>query len=180
MRRLAILAALPLALSACSGGGADGDADGEITAEEAMAEMEQGPEIALEPGQWEQSVNFTELDMPGAPDAVKDMLTKNMAASVTSQSCLGPDDVTKPDADFFAGQGNGNCTYREFDRNGSRLKLSMTCEEPGQGASTIAMEGEFGATEYAFDVATTVEAQGAQAMSMKGRVTARRIGECPA
>ena len=96
MRRLAFAAfAIPFALAACSGD-ADSDADGTITEDEMAREMGQGPNIAMEPGQWEQSVSFTDVEMPGAPDALKDMVRQSMTATVTSASCLAADEVESP------------------------------------------------------------------------------------
>ncbi|MGX7894680.1 DUF3617 domain-containing protein [Tsuneonella sp. HG222] len=177
MHRLALLAALPVALAACSDGGADSDADGRITQGEATAEMEQGPDIALQPGQWEQSVSFTEIEMPGAPEALKQMMQQSMTATITSDTCLAPGDVERPGAGFFAGEGNGECTYEEFDRTGNHLKMRMTCAE-GDASNTIAMEGDIGEAEYAFDLTTTVNGAPQGPMTMKGKIAARRVGEC--
>jgi hypothetical protein len=181
MRRLAFAAvAIPLALAACSGGDADSDGDGAITGDEMAREMAQGPNISMEPGEWEQSVSFTELDMPGAPEAMKDMMRQSMSAKVTSTTCLTADQVDNPGAEFFAGKGQGSCSYDEFDRSGSHIKLSMTCADEGGTKNVIAMEGDFTPTAYTFDIDTTLQGGEAGSMAMKGKVSAKRLGECPA
>ena len=170
---------LPIALAACSGSGdADADRDGEITSEEAAAEMQQGPSIAMQPGKWEQSVNFSEVDIPGAPQAMKEMMQQSMTATVTSDTCLTASDVAEPSADFFAGKGNGDCKYDEFDRDGSHMKMHMTCTDPQAGTSQVSMEGDFGADSYSFDIASTMNNSDIGTMSMKGKVTGKRVGEC--
>ncbi len=170
---------IPFALAACSGGGgADADNDGEITTDEATAEMQQGPDIAMNPGKWEQSVRFTDIDIPGAPQAMKDMMRQNMSATVSSDTCLSQEEVAEPTADFFAGKGNGDCKYDEFDRTGGHMKMRMTCTDPQAGKSEVSMEGDFGAESYSFDIASTMHNSDVGTMSMKGTVSGKRVGEC--
>lgn len=178
--RLSSLAAtaFPLFLLACSDGGADADGDGTITGDEMAREMRQGPEVAMEPGRWEQSLSFSELDMPGAPAQLKGVMEQNMGAKVTTDTCLTEDQVGRPDADFFAGKGRDNCEYQEFDRSGNHIKLRMTCEDEGGATNQIAMEGDFSPTAYTFDMAVDVKGGAAGPMSMKGTIAAKRIGEC--
>ncbi len=91
-----------LMLAACGdSGGADADRDGEITKAEVIAEMADGSPVAMRPGQWEQTFEFTEVDLPGMPEEAKEMMQRQMGSSFTTRACLSEADVEQPDPEFF-------------------------------------------------------------------------------
>lgn len=179
MRRIAILVAATALLAGCGdSGGADANGDGEITAEEMAAEAASGPSMQMEPGQWEMKMDFDQVDIPGLSADMKDMMMKQMSSGMTFNHCLTQDDVEKPNADFFGGDDNGDCTYQEFDRSGNTMKIRMTCT-PDQGVtSTIAMDGEFSGDSFTMNMDNTTTGNPMGDMVMKGTMSGRRIGDC--
>jgi len=169
-----------LSLSACGdSGSADTDGDGEITQAEVVAEMADGPSVQMRPGQWEQTFEFTSAEMPGLPEQAQQMMKDRMGSSFSTKTCLTEQDVEKPDADFFSGQSEDNCTYDKFDRSGNAIEMQLTCETGGGGVATMIMNGEFGEDEYSMVIDNTVSGTPMGDMVMKGKMTARRIGDCP-
>ena len=175
---LATTACLAL-LAACSDGGADTNSDGEISNEEMAAEAASGDDVKMRAGQWEHTIEFTEFDMPGVPEGMRSMVAENMGGGITTKSCMTEEEVNRPDADFFGGEEQDNCTYDEFDRSGNKMTLRMTCDA-GEGATAkVAMDGEFGEESFTLTMDNTVTGTQAGDMTMKGTVTGRRIGDCP-
>ena len=179
MRTIIAATACLTLLAACSDGGADADGDGTITNEEMAAEAASGGDIAMRPGQWEHTIEFTDFDMPGLPENMKGTMSQHMGQKVTTTSCMTQEEAERPNADFFGGQDNEDCTYEEFDVSGGNMTLRMTCKAGEGGTAKVAMDGEFGAESFTLTMDNQVSGTPAGDMSMKGTVTGRRIGDCP-
>tara|TARA_B100000678_G_scaffold287671_2_gene294680 strand:- start:342 stop:905 length:564 start_codon:yes stop_codon:yes gene_type:complete len=165
-------------LAACSDGGADTDGDGNITKEEVAAEAASGGEVKIQPGQWENTIEFTEFDIPGVPENMKDMIAGQLGKSITTKSCITQEEADKPNAGFFGGEKNDNCTYQEFDRSGDKLKLRMTCKTDDGGTAKVAMDGAFAKDKFTLTMDQKISGTPAGDVSMKGTVTGKRIGDC--
>jgi len=179
MKRIATLAILAAVLAGCSdSGGADSDGDGTITQAEAEAEMAGGPGTNMRPGNWETKIEYTELNVPGIPEEMKDMFKRNMGSGITSTQCLTEEDMEEPSAEFFGAQQQEGCSYEEFDRSGNRMTIKMTCEVPGGGVSKTALEGEFSDDSYTLDIDGTFAGGPTGDVTMKGTISGKRIGDC--
>ncbi|GAB5350086.1 DUF3617 domain-containing protein [Alteriqipengyuania sp. 357] len=179
MRTIIAASACLALLSACSDGGADSNGDGEITGEETAAEAASGGEMKMRAGQWENTIEFTELDMPGVPASVKEMIAGQMGQSITTTSCITQEEADQPDAGFFGGDKKDNCTYDEFDRSGDSLTLRMTCAGDNGGTAKIAMDGAFDEDNFTLTMDSTITGTETGEVTMKGKVTGTRIGDCP-
>lgn len=171
MRKFLILGVAALAVTACSKS-ADSNGDGKVSGQEAVAQMN------IKPGQWEIKVTTTELDMPGAPDAVKKQVMEQMGKGVTISTCLKPEDVEKPGGNFFGGDANSKCTFNKFDRSGSKMSTDMTCKFGSMTIHTTS-EGEFTPESYSLKTAQTSDTPMGKRTS-KGTVEGRRTGDCKA
>ena len=178
--RIIIAATACLALlGGCSDGGADADGDGTITEQEVAAEAASSGEIKMRAGEWENTIEFTEFDIPGVPEGMKDMIAGQMGKSITAKSCLTQEEADKPDAGFFNGEKNDDCTYDEFDRSGGKLKLRMTCDTDESGGSAkIAMDGKFGRDSFTMTMSNVVSGSENGDVTMKGTISGKRIGDC--
>ena len=176
---MGLLASGALLLAGCGdSGGADANADGEITGEEMAAEAASGDAVKIRAGEWENTIEFTEFDIPGVPANMQDMIAGQMGKSITTTSCITQDEADKPDAEFFGGEKNENCDYEEFDRTGNKLKLRMTCTTDDGGTAKVAMDGDFGGDSFTMTMANTISGSQAGDVTMKGKITGRRIGDC--
>lgn len=181
--RLLPLAAISLTLAACGSdsGTADADGDGVITQDEVRSEMAEGTNVEMRPGQWEQKMTITEFDIPGMPDEMKGMMSGQLGQTITISHCLTEEEVANTDADFFAGEGQENCEFQEFDRSGGAMTLRMTCSTPEGGTAKIAMSGEFNEESYSLTMdneVSDVPGMPGGGMTMKGTMEAKRIGDC--
>lgn len=171
MRKFLILGVAALAVTACSKN-ADSDGDGKVSGQEAAAQMK------IEPGQWEIKVTTSEIDMPGAPPAVKAQVEQQMAKGVTISTCLKPEDVEKPGGNFFGADTNSNCTFDKFDRSGSKMSTEMTCKFSGMTIHTTS-DGEFTSDSYKLNTTQKADTPMGTRTS-KGTVEGRRTGDCKA
>tara|TARA_E500000305_G_scaffold103455_1_gene98975 strand:- start:736 stop:1032 length:297 start_codon:yes stop_codon:yes gene_type:complete len=80
---------------------------------------------------------------------------------------------------FFGGEKNNDCTYDKFDRSGDTMEMAMTCKAGNGGVTRIEMTGKFGEDEYSMEMNNTVSGTPMGDMVMKGKMTARRLGDCP-
>lgn len=179
MKKMLIIPLSVLALAACGGGGADKDGDGQITADEAKAEMDGGIDIAMRAGQWETEIKFDDIEITGMPAEAAAMMRKHMGGGITTRACLTEEDVKEPGSDFFGGTNDANCTLDEFDRDGGKMTVAMTCQ-PEKGVTTKSrMEGRFTPDSYVMTMSQMSEGMPTGPVSMKGKIEGRYIGPCP-
>lgn len=168
--------AAPIALlSACSSDeGADVDGDGEITSEEARAEMESAA-VSITPGQWEASVQLTEFEIPQMPESARGMMREQMGQTRTSTSCITPEQATDPEASMFGE--DDDCSYSDFNMSGGTILIAGSCQSRGMpGAMNMRMEGSYTSTSYDMTMNMSMDSGPAGPISMAGQVTGRFVG----
>ena len=172
--RQATVAAAALLLAAC--GGQEGN-------EQAGAKGKSGG-AALQPGQWESTIQFTEFDVPGMPPEMANQMRQMMGQPQTNRSCMTPEDAANPAGDMVSGEGNQNCQFSESTFSGGTIRVRGTCRDPSGGTSQMSMQGSFTATSMQARITTEQQggagAPAGQSMRMSGNLSARRVGDCPA
>jgi len=175
------LALTALALSACSGGGsvdADADGDGTVSSEEMReAVAEAGSDMRPQAGKYATTMEIIEIDMPGAPDAIKNMM--GSAMNQTTEYCLTPEMAEKGWEDSLKEGQNGECDVNTFTLDGGEVDMQMTCAvEGGAGEMKVAMSGEVTSTtsDLTMSMDGTVPEMGD--VTMKMGFKQERIGEC--
>ncbi|MEM7688896.1 MAG: DUF3617 domain-containing protein [Pseudomonadota bacterium] len=170
------------ALTACGGGVVDADADGDgnITSEEmAEAVAASGDEIRPEPGKYSTTMDILEIDMPGAPEGMKDMMKSAMGQSI--EYCVTPEMAEKGYADSIKEGQNGDCTVSTFTLDGGDLDMAMTCKTGEGGAGSemnMALNGAVTPTSSDMTMTMDGEVPELGAMSMKVAYKQNRIGDC--
>lgn len=180
MRKILILGAAALALSACSDKGADADGDGKISNAEASSEMAKGGAMAMKPGLWETKVAFDKIEAPGVPAAMQGKMKEQMGKPMTQQSCLTQAQVDKPGTDFFGAPPEANCTFDELNRSAEGVEVSMTCKPGGNMVLKSKMDGKFAAESYSMTLEQSTEGTPMGAVKMNGKIEGKRVGDCPA
>ena len=188
MRHLGIGAAA-LLLASCGGGESteqSAAATGEVNLRNAsLEEVAKQAEAAsgatkLEPGQWETKVEVSDIEMPGVPAGVAETIKGTMkgAANTTIKNCITPEEAERPQGRVFGGASD-QCRYETFEMRGGRMNARMVCQDANSGGGmTMTSAGTFTATSFAINNDMEMKG-GAQAMTMKARVTGTRLGECP-
>lgn len=162
---LGTLAATAL-IGGCSGGG-------EGTAES----------MALEAGEWQTTVTFTEIDIEGMPEELADMMREQLIGQPqTESSCITEEEAADPQGQLLMPDGAGDdCTFEEQVFAGGEISLRGSCngregDEPGD----VSLTGSY--TPTSIDAEISVEGTDSDmgAMRMAGTFTAERVGECSA
>ncbi len=198
MKTRLILGAAALALAACGSSGGDkageGGNDSASVGAANQSAAAKAPSSAapsggnggggdfIQPGEWETKVESMEVDAPGMPQGVKDMMTDAMGSMKTTiRDCVTPEEAKRPNADMFAGKDKGNCTASDFSMSGGRMRGTISCPAGnGQpGSMTMVMDGQFSPQSYTVNQNMTTDAGGSK-MTIKARVSGRRVGECTA
>ena len=176
MTRLTIAPLAALALAACNQSSVS--LTNATPAEVAKAEAAAG-DIQIRPGQWETNAQIIDVQMPGVPAEMRDMLAKKMEEGVKVSSCVTPDQVK----DFDPGKGldkaGQGCTYSNYTRSGGRLSSTLVCTSGGH-STTITSTGTYTATSFTGESSIVSEGGPGGQTTMKSRVTARRTGDCTA
>jgi hypothetical protein len=182
MKKFAILAAASLALAACSSGGdADKDGDGNVTADEAKATM--GGMEKMTPGEYEMKISFSEVDIPGMPETIKGQMTEQMGKGVTFKHCITAEQAENPGTEMFGQKEGSGCKMESLKRSGSNMTATMKCDQPGGMKMAMNMDGDFRSDGYSMKIDQKMSGMpgmsGGGEMTMKGALEAKRLGDCP-
>jgi hypothetical protein len=171
------VAAACFVLGSCSDS-ADTDGNGSVSRAERAEEMRRDGYLAMQPGRWRTSFNFTEIDMPklGAKD--RDQIKAELAKGASGVSCLSAADAAKPGPDFFGGKGAEDCNYKAFDIAGNRVTMSLTCGMADMGKAEMELSGTLDDSDFVFDTELDVHVPIAGKISLKGTMTGKHEGKC--
>lgn len=157
-------------LAACSGGGEEKAAAGNESAAKGGEAAPPAGSVTLSPGEWELTSETLELNIPGMPAGA---MPKEAMQKTSIKTCLTPEQTEKPDAGFFSGQRNPNCTYDGFEMTGGTVNGTISCKAEG-GTQQMAIAGKYEPESYEM----RMEMKSAQ-MNMKMHTTGKRVGDCP-
>jgi len=165
MKRLLLLAPVAALAAGCSGG-----AD------------------QIQPGQWETTIQFTSIDIPGAPPGAAEQMRQMMGQPQTRSECITPEQAANPAGNLAnPGGDSGDCEFSEQTFAGGAIRMRGTCTPAGQGTVQMSMEGTYTATTMQADITSEVTPPagagtngGPQAIRMSGTFSSRRTGDCPA
>lgn len=172
-------AVLPLALAACGGEQPAGDEGGDISMADAAERM---ADNAVKPmaGEYRLTVEVLEVNIPGAPANIADMMRQQMAAQ-PSQYCLTQEQVDKGFEEMARqGQESGDCSFNRFEVSGGSIDAEMVCNAAGQGTMTMTISGEGTPTRSVMETNMQGNMGEMGDMTIKARATHERIGDCPA
>ncbi len=133
--------------------------------------------VQIRPGLWEATSRVEDATAPGLPREVQ---ARMKGRTNTVRNCITPEQAARPDANFLAAQGNGDCTYRDFRMAGGELRGQMQCsggDLPGRINTTMVGRYEPERYDINMDMQTTGMPAGAD-LRMVMRVSGRRVGEC--
>ena len=173
--RTTVAAAGLLALAACGSSGSKSEGNG------AAANAGGGPSggaVALQPGEWEMTMETLNVSAPGMPP---DVAARMKREPTTTRTCMTPEEAKGPKADTFVPQQNGmNCKQEDFAWGSGRIHGKTTCTGiNGSGTITSEMDGQYSAQSMDMRVKTDTKTPGVS-VAAEMRISGRRIGECPA
>jgi hypothetical protein len=175
MKHIIIAAAGAILVAGCSGGEADVDGDGEITAKEVAAKAK-AEGVRPQPGLYKATVTMTGLDIPGLPEGMEG---HGAGATTTSENCLTAEDVDKGFEELVKQGQQGECSYESFNLDGGKLDAVMLCKTP-EGSARMAMSGTTTPTSSEYTATTKMNFEGVGEGTMNFTVKHERIGDCPA
>ena len=174
--RIALSAAALCALAACNNGPSVSEKNAKPSE---VANAVAGSEVLMRPGKWETTMKMDMSGLPGManmPPEVAKQMQAAMNRTVTTSSCLTPDQVKKPGPEVFAGA-DKRCTYDHFQMAGGKIDAKMTCKEGGT-SSTMTMTGTYSADHYTAQNSVEVSEGSGHGMVTKATIDARRVGDC--
>ena len=145
-----------------------------------------GSAVSLQPGQWETTIQFSSIEMPGAPEAAVAPMRAMMGQPHTQSSCMTAEEAANPTNKMMNPEGAGpqGCTFSENTFAGGTIRVHGSCTPPMGGTMQMNMDGSYTATTMQAQITQEMHAPpgrpGPQTIRLSGNLTARRTGDCPA
>jgi hypothetical protein len=175
MNRAMLLLSLALPLAACGSKPAVEEKNASVEqVANSVREASHG-QAMIRPGKWQSTMTIEQMDMPGMPPEAKDEMKKMFAQSRTSENCVTPEEARQPQPKMFAG--SDQCRYDHFTMGDGKIDAEMHCTQAG-ATQTMTMAGTYSPEAYAMHMTSQTKGGPGQAMSMKMKVEAKRIGDC--
>ena len=173
--RTCIAAAGLIALAACGSSGSKSDGNG--AAAKAGGGSAGGP-VALQPGEWEMTMEMLKFSAPGMPPAAAAQMKR---PPMTTRDCMTPEEAKGPKADTFVPQQNGmNCKQEDFAWDAGRIHGKTTCTGADGAAKIVStMDGQYTPQSMDMTIKTDTQTRGVS-VAAEMRISGHRIGECPA
>lgn len=130
---------------------------------------------SVQPGRWESSSRIMNVEAPGMPAQVVQMMTSR---TTKFTHCITPEDVaTGPEKMLEKSQGDtSQCKMLNHEVSGSRMKAEMQCSSKEMGNMHMAIEGDYAPTAY--KITTTMRSSGGPFSKMTTSIESKRIGNC--
>jgi hypothetical protein len=131
-----------------------------------------------EPGLYRTSMTILELDVPSMPEDTVAQMRQMMETQTSTEECEGMDGEFL-DFDDMGNMGQ-DCTQQSLETTSNTFSVTMVCQNPGGGASTMSLQGTTfpdrmeGVMEMDADMG-----QGVGAMHLRMAIQSERLGDCP-
>ena len=140
--------------------------------------------VSLQPGMWETTIQFTSIDVPGAPPAELAAMRAMMGRPQVHSECMTPAEAANPAQRMMNPSSNGNaCQFSDSTFAAGTIRVHGSCQAPGRGTSQTSMEGSYTATTMQATLSSEMHppagTPGPQQVRMTGTLSARRTGDCP-
>jgi hypothetical protein len=176
-----IYAALPIlaafALGAC--GSNEEEAEGTAAA---------GETVAMQPGQYQATIELQEFDVPGLEPEQVEQLQSMFASSVAEGHtyCIAADEAETSARELAEKLADGDCTVNSFDYSGNTLAADMVCslgEGPDAPSGPVKINGTIMEDSSTMTVAMEQSVPGVPGdgkVNMRVKMDSQRTGDCPA
>jgi len=165
IQRISIGAALACILAACSPPAQQGQSGGPASAAAAGG---------IQPGQYRTTVTLLEMNIPGVPAQ-----SINMAPTIT-EDCVTSSDIAEfTEGNMVNADSGETCTQSSMNTAGGRIQGEASCTGPN-GTRTMQLSGTYSANRVDMEISSSSQMPGAEAGTMRMRMSSERIGECAA
>lgn len=142
-----------------------------------------GSAVSLQPGQWETTIRFTAIDVPGAPEAQLTAARQLMTQPNVHSGCITPEETANPASTLLSPDSvSGSCQFSENTFSGGIIRVRGTCQPPDGTSTQMEMDGTYTATAIETRLTSRITAppgvSGPPSMTLTGTLTGRRTGDC--
>lgn len=170
--------ALVLALTACGDGAESPSGSDGVSPTRAQVASRARDFVRPEPGLYRSTVEVLEVDIPGAPPQMAEMIRESGQTGQTNQYCVTPADVEKGFEEAVRKSQRGDCDYQRFDVDGGKIEAAMTCIEAGRSVN-LTLSGSGDSTSSDMSMTMKLDMAGMGEGTIRARSRSERIGECP-
>jgi Protein of unknown function (DUF3617) len=125
-------------------------------------------------GRWETKTAIGSVSNSGLTEQGK----REVAAQESAlDQCLEPDEVRRPDANFFAGGDTSECEYTKFAMANGKLDAVMSCTAT-PGTITMTLSGRYTPTRYSLSASATTGGTPDAPMTTTAKLNGTWLGPC--
>jgi hypothetical protein len=181
MRKLVLAGAAILALTGCSKGSvsADTNGDGKITSEEMKQTISKSDMAKLKPGEWEMTVKVNDLKIEGLPEETKAKMKESSKEPKIEKMCITKEQIEKETMMVLGLPSDPSCKYEKLMIGGGAIDTAIACTAGPNASMKMKVNGTYTATTYKTNMDQTIAGGPMGTLSMKGLITAKRLGDCP-
>ena len=179
-----MISGLPLAgllvLAACGGGDSDAARAASGGSGDVVPGAAAGGGTEPRPGEYRATMELLEFDMPGITPEVRQMMMSNPNGFFDQAQtfCITEEDGAHEA--MLQDMVDNDCTVESFDVSGNRFDGVMQCSGDDGMSGQIIMSGTTSATSYSMTMDNRQNLPGGEAVHMRMRMDAERIGDCAA
>jgi uncharacterized protein DUF3617 len=174
------VAAMALALAACSSG--QKAADSAQAASPEAAASQAAAHIKLLPGEYESSTKMLEFSMPGMPQAQMNAIRTSMSGNVAKphRYCFTSAQAAKGPEQMVSNLRQGDCKMASFTSTAGSVSGKMECAFKGGLSSTTSFSGTYtgDSSSMTMESDQQMPGMGGKGAHMKMRVDTHRVGDC--
>jgi hypothetical protein len=169
--KVLIATSMIVALAACNKSSPQNAATGGTTGGSAPAAASGA--ATIQPGLWEVSAeaNISGANLPPAYAAAM------KGHKTTRRDCITPEEAARP-VNMMKDK-NASCDYSGFTFGNGRIQGTITCGAKGPNKTSMTMNGQYDAQNYAYTSTMASNMQG-MSMTVETKAIGHRVGDCPA
>lgn len=127
----------------------------------------------IEPGRWEVQSRVVDLDMPGAPPQVANMMKSKPQ---THRHCLTPEEASAGPKEMLK-ETKGECKYTKYEMAGGKIDAAVQCTSKDTGQMNMTIKGAYTKTSY--NTRHTMKMNGPMGpMTIISEASGRHVGAC--
>jgi len=157
-----------LLAAACLAAGGCGEVEPrDMTPEQVAGEL---AGMRIDPGLWELTSEILEVS---APDLPREVRNRMVGPRSRLRNCIGPEQASRPGANFLAMRADSECAYRDFAVRDGQMSGTMVCPD-----AVARMNGRYEPASYDLRMEMESPMPGGATMTLQLRAQGRRIGDC--
>lgn len=137
----------------------------------------------IEPGAWQTTVTFTEIEAEGLPEGLAEMMREQLVGQPqVDNDCITPEQAADPGGQLLVPDDAGeDCNFERTVFADGAIDFAGSCSGPdGENPGEITVSGNYTPTTIDAEISVAGDDPTMGELRMTGTFSAERTGNCPA